>query len=795
MADGRFLSTLLPLLVAVLVGPALIGFVVPGSTLATLSGAGPAPRQSTSAPLTNAVETPSGCAQGTNVIQVPPSTRSLTTALLNDYDQIGAEGGGTIELEAGTFVLPSMLVFKGYSNVSIEGAGVGKTILSMPSDPVGTFKSNTGATLGRWNYTLDRAVDGTVVDFLRVDGPTPINNFEMCDLTLRGEANNASQDWDGSFLFDSSGGHHHVYENLALTGFYGPSTIPNGIHLESFSNTSRAIGYLVDNVTADNNTLPFTYNAWVVGGPNFLNIGSIVNCTVDNLTAIGLLAFEVAPPTGCLIENVHVSGHLLIDPVVGGSWGNTLFQNVTIDSRGTAAPNAMGASVPNPQGNHGYSNFTAMRWNHCSFYGNVLNGKNMIDVENSSFYGGINETPSIFTGNYVNMTEGSPNYINLPIQVDGVPLVGQSSNFSGNTFIFPNSTFRQDPFVLHVPLNSWWNDTIEIAGRSTGYLFRAPGVTLAKGSVFSGLSYLSLGNNSPSFLTLMDLQNSPGFVDLGATVGSLSQILDNLPQYAPTPPTGLRLLARNATAIQLAWNSSEGNVTNYTVYAGPNGSALNLAFSAGLGTNYRICGLQPATAYSFEVVAWNSSFPSAPSDAFQASTEPLPQYAPGVPTGLEVIAIGTTSVGLSWTASTGNVTNYSVLLGLSTSEWSQRISVGLVLDYNVGGLQGNTTYFFAVVAWNVSWSSPSSAPVSATTLPSTSPPTGTSPPPGPAPGAPPPATTSPSIGLVLSTTDRLILAVIVAGGLAVVLGVLAGFSIRQARGRRRRSRHPSRSGR
>jgi len=741
---------------------------------------------------------PANCSQGQQGIRVSPSTPALQTALLTDYDTLGAEGGGTIELEAGTFVLHATLVFRGYGNVSIQGAGVGKTILSLPSDPVGKFISTTGQKLGLWNYTLGHVVDGSVADFIRVDGPTPINNFEMCSLTLRAEANNASEDWDGSLLFDSSGGYHHVYEDLAMSGFYGPSTIPNGIHLEDFSNSSRGYDYVVDNVTADNNTLPFEYSPWVVGGPNFLNIGPIVNCTIENLTGIGLFAFELAPPQGCVVENVNVTGHVLIDPVVGGSWGNTLFQNLTVDSRNTAAPNAMGASVANGT-SHGASTFTHMRWNRDTFYGNVLHGQNLVDIENSTFYGGLNGTPSIFTGNQVVMTDWSPNRVDLPIEIDGCPGGGMASNFSSNTFVFPNSTFKLDPFVLNVPLNSWWNDTIEIAGRSTGFLFRAPDITLAKASVFSNISYLSLGNGSPVSLTLLDLENSPGFVDLGATVGLLSQILNNLPQYAPTPPTDVRSLGLNTTTVHLAWNASQGNVTNYTVYAGTNASNLSLAFSAGLGTEYFVGGLQPGTQYDFEVVAWNSSFPSAPSDPFEAATETLPQYAPGAPSGLGVTGAGTTSVALNWSAPKGNVTNYTILVGLADSDWSQRISAGLVLDYNVSGLASNTTYFFAIVAWNASWSSPPSAAVSATTLPAaTPPPTGTtppSPPPAPSPGSPPPETTSPAVGSVLTSFDQLILVFVVAGLLAVVLGALAGVAVRQARARRLRGKHHSRSAR
>jgi hypothetical protein len=712
----RPLRILPPLVAAIVVGSAVFGLfsfgapASPGSRSANIEASAP------SAALVEASGTPSDCSQGSHVITVPPSTPALATVLLADYDTLGALGGGTIHLEAGTYTLEATLVFRDFGNISIEGAGEGQTILSMPKDPVGNFTSTTGHKLGLWNFTRDRVVDGGVADFIRVDGPAPIDNFEMCDLTLRANANSASEDWDGSMLFDSSGGQHHVYENLALTDFYGPSTIPNGIHLEDFSGKSKAYNYVVDNVTADNNTLPFSYSRWVVGGPNFLNIGPIVDCAIENVRAIGLLAFELAPPRGCVIENTYISGHLEIDPVVGGSWGGTLFQNVTVDSRNTAAPNAMGTSVANGTA-HGSSTFSDLRWNDDTFYGTVLHGENMVDVENSSFFGGLNDTPAIFTHNYVNLTDGSPNRVDLPVEIDGAPAGGRDSNVSYNTFVFPNSTFRLDPFVLNVPVDSWWKDAVEIYGESTGYLLQAPGLRLARASVLSDISYDSLGDGSPTALTLMDLANSPEFADLGASVGNLNGIQNDLPHFAPNPPKGLHSLYANTSAVGLAWQRPSGNVTNYTVYSGTSPSSLRRSMSAGLHTSFAVGGLRPATTYYFDVEAWNATFHSTASEQVKLTTRQVPQYAPGTPSGLGAGSIGPTYLDLNWDASTGNVTNYTVLVGVSSTGWDQKVSAGPVPTFNMTGLDPNSTYYLAVMAWNTTWASAPSSPVMVTTLP------------------------------------------------------------------------------
>lgn len=550
---------------------------------------------------------PGNCSQGDNTIDVSPAAGNMQAVLLGDYDQLGQEGGGTLELGPGTYVLNQTLTLQKYSNVSIQGAGMGKTILSLPPDPVGTFTADNGTPLGSYNATLGGPVGGVTANFLQIAGPEPINNFEMCSLTVRAQANNASEDWDGSMIFDSSGGYHHSYSDIAEVGFFGPSTEPNGLHLESGAGGATGTDYVIDDLEASNNSVPFESYSDFKGGPNFLNVGAVVNSTVENVTGIGLAAFEVAPARGCLIENWAVVGHMLIDPATGGPWDGTLFQNVTVNMNGTAAPNALSVSLP---GASGGSNFTGLRWDDDAFYGGVLHGGNMVDVENSTFYGGLNDTPAIFTGNTVVWTAPDAARLLLPILVQGDPTNESASTVYGNTFTFPDGTQGRDPFQLTVPLDVWAHDSIAISGLSTGYLFSAPDLVLSGASNFSFLTYRSLGDGSPAAQTLFDLAGSPGFVDLGASVEGLVQIYDDLPQEAPAAPTGLEARWSSANAVQLSWDPPAGPVTGYTVLVGTNNSSYPLSFSAGLNTTYTVENLQPAPGYFFAVEAWNSSRPS-----------------------------------------------------------------------------------------------------------------------------------------------------------------------------------------
>jgi hypothetical protein len=480
---------------------------------------------------------PANCTQGNHTIVVPPSAADMHDPLFNDYQTLGQLGGGTIELETGTYVVYETLNFQHYSNVSIQGAGIGKTVLSLPPNPVGRFAADNGSLVGQFNTSGGDPIHGITANFIQVSGGQPVDDFEMCDLTIDAQANNASEDWSGSLVLDSSGGYHHVYTDIAEAGFFGPSTTPNGMHLESSpSGNAPGVGYVVDHLTASNNSVPFKTFAGYKGGPNFLNVGTIVNCTIYNVSGIGLVAFEVAPPEGCTIENWNISGHILIDPFRGGSWEGTVLGNVTVNVSGTAAPNALSTSVANGTSG-GRSNFTALRWDRDRFYGAVLDGVNMVDVENSTFYGGLNSTPARFENNTVVWASTSPNQLSLPIVVRGTPVGGTSASVISDTFVFPSGTRSAVPFRLTAPENLWSDDLVEISGASSAYLLVAPQVGLVRGSLFSDLTYRSLGNLSPATLQLLDLNDSPGFVNYGASVGPLTGIVNNLPPAVTLPAT------------------------------------------------------------------------------------------------------------------------------------------------------------------------------------------------------------------------------------------------------------------
>ena len=670
---------------------------------------GPGPISRSGAPVSN----PANCSQGSHSILLPAKTGDEHNAILSAYDTLGAEGGGTLYLGAGTFTVDESLEFQDYSNVTIQGAGMGKTILSVPVDPVGNFSADNGTAVGQYNLTDGGPVNGTTANFLEVYGPTPIDNFELCSLSVDGQANSAAEDWAGSLIFDNSGGTHHVYSDVSEIGFFGPSTTPNGLHLEAGANNHAAsTGYVIDGLYASDNTVPFENFTGYRGGPNFLNVGSILNCTLDHVSGIGLAAFEVAPPRGCLMENWDVSGHMLIDPSTGGSWGNSLFQNVTVNTNGTASPNALGTSVANGTSGEA-SNFTGLKWEDDTFVGTIMGGPNMIDVENSTFWGGIDPLPSVFRDNFVYWADQSPNRLTPPIATYGAPTGGLSSVVVGNTFVFPAGIGHRDPFLLTVPYNIWTADVVEMGGDSNDFLLSGSDVEISANSTFSQLEYVPDGSGAPAALYFFDTSGSTGFSDAGAAVWQLDDILENLPVVTPSPAGNLHVGSLTPTALTVSWSRAFGPVTNYSVVSGPSASDLYQRTSAGNFSRLVIAGLASGQAIYFEVIAWNGSHPSNPAGPVFAIT---PVWAPGVPPGLTVLKSNPLAVEIAWLPATGNVTNYTVFLGTGPASLDTAFAAGMNTTFNVTGLAPSTRYYVSVEAWNLTWGSGLSAPIVASTV-------------------------------------------------------------------------------
>ncbi|AFH63946.2 fibronectin type III domain-containing protein [Paenibacillus caseinilyticus] len=163
---------------------------------------------------------------------------------------------------------------------------------------------------------------------------------------------------------------------------------------------------------------------------------------------------------------------------------------------------------------------------------------------------------------------------------------------------------------------------------------------------------------------------------------------------APTVPANVTVSSKTSSSVTLAWAASSDNVgvTGYEVYRG---GALAAAVA---GTSAAVGGLAANTPYTFTVKAKDAAGNvSAASAAVTVTTSPAStadSTAPTAPTGLKVNGVTSSSVTLSWTASTDNVgvTGYEVYRGSAPAASVTGTSA------TVSGLAAGTSYTFTVKA-------------------------------------------------------------------------------------------------
>ena len=163
--------------------------------------------------------------------------------------------------------------------------------------------------------------------------------------------------------------------------------------------------------------------------------------------------------------------------------------------------------------------------------------------------------------------------------------------------------------------------------------------------------------------------------------------------------TDLAVAAFGATNVSLAWsNPAAGTFSNITVEYGTSPGTLSTHLSAGTVSAYLVTGLTETTKYYFQVVAWNGTVEGTSSNVVNATTTFV-----GV---IDLIVAGVTSSSayLTWTdPPAGTFTNLTIEYGTSSTSLPGHLSIGtLVSSYTVTGLAPSTTYYFEVVAWDVS---------------------------------------------------------------------------------------------
>ncbi|MBP4140102.1 endonuclease [Flavobacterium geliluteum] len=162
---------------------------------------------------------------------------------------------------------------------------------------------------------------------------------------------------------------------------------------------------------------------------------------------------------------------------------------------------------------------------------------------------------------------------------------------------------------------------------------------------------------------------------------------------APTAASNLAVTGTTSSTVSLSWTAGTDNVavTSYDIY-------MNGVIKTSVpGLTTTIMGLTASTTYSFYVIAKDASVNSSPASNTVNGTTTIfipDTETPTEPTNLAVTGSSSSTVSLSWTASTDNigVTSYDVYVN---SAFKSSVSGTTAI---VNGLTPVTTYSFYVVA-------------------------------------------------------------------------------------------------
>jgi chitodextrinase len=217
---------------------------------------------------------------------------------------------------------------------------------------------------------------------------------------------------------------------------------------------------------------------------------------------------------------------------------------------------------------------------------------------------------------------------------------------------------------------------------------------------------------SPITVNNLDVNSSYNLRLVAINKGGISQLSDpvivsTLPNV-PKPVTNVKSSAITQTTALISFDKPSEPVDKYVLFSGKdiimNGDdPLHVTASP-----FTVTGLTAYTAYQFVVVGTNKAGSSTPSAIVKINTLP---NVPNSPSNIAVANVTQTSMSISFTPPSGEVTNYIILLNNNEYDTSKTSPV------SINNLTPNTLYTVSVEAVNEGGKTAPSSPLKVTTLP------------------------------------------------------------------------------
>ena len=197
---------------------------------------------------------------------------------------------------------------------------------------------------------------------------------------------------------------------------------------------------------------------------------------------------------------------------------------------------------------------------------------------------------------------------------------------------------------------------------------------------------------------------------LVVTGGTLSILTEAIPPMAPGSPSAS---SASVSQINLRWTDNSNNESGFKIEGktGSGGTYVEIHDTLQPDvTNYIDTGSE-ATTYFYRITAYNAQGNSMYSSEVNTTTLPV------APSGLSATEQSSSRIDLAWTDNSGGETGYRIERKTGAGgTYSQVGTVGANLtSYSNTGLSASTTYYYRVMAYNVTGDSAQSNEVNATT--------------------------------------------------------------------------------